>query len=913
MRGSDGVSRMCGFAYARRLAALSVAVIMAVVLSPPALARHVPAAPTKVLRKYSVQDLIRLESVGRGLADPSGQLMVWEYAPPYNQQADYSYSLLGAWTGAYLLMSLDLADPAARAKPLFAPEQGRRYWLDSFSPDGRFVAFHSARRGLIDFGIYDRQTRRVRHFARTPDINRDGHCEAIWVSDDVVIYSTYRGDDQPELGRRRGYGEAVGAYWARSWRGREPGVTSVESRPAGAIGPLKQGNLVAVDARRGTVETVADGLYEDFSLSRDGRYLAASRQAERTRGDPGKPDTDWTISRSQLVIFDLAAGRAMRVIAPKLELFPGTTTWAADRDSLAFFGWTIGAGPQTGIYRTVDAATGIALDHPHKGLDLGSVRERGGFQKPERAIWLGGDLAVFARANPAGEDAPRFTYRSRRTTGAVFDKAGWFLLGADGSFRNLTSAFADVFGAPLHAQPGSFDILADGAVWRISSTARPQNLTPGAQGKLGLLPDERSRVLDPYASTTTLLGRSAGGSALTFVDFAAASATTLSTASPDLQPIGIAPRSRALLYRDAGPDHDLVRLQVGRAAPRTIRILNARLANVRPTGWTTLRYDADVGRGREELQSCMLLPPDYQPGRRYPVIVDVYPGTSAGCETKYPIAETPAPYSFRLFAAAGYIVLQPKAPRELIWKATGPIDGLPRLAVEAADAAVAAGYSDPMRIGLHGVSQGGFSALWVATQTDRFKAVVSENGWSDMYSHYFEVEAYQRIYPQHYGFMGGQARYAATAGGEFNIGQTPGENVDAYVRNSPLFQAAKITAPVLLINGDTDIFSPSQYEAMFTALYQLSKEAKLLHYWGEGHGVSSPANIVNQWQEVLAWYDRHLNLERSADGELVWDETVARQRDVASLSAKPSQKPRGRRLRRGTFVAGSSKRTTVRS
>ena len=851
----------------------------ALFLVPPAVAR--PADQS--LRKYNVQDLIHLESVGRGLADSSGHVMVWEYAPPYDQQPDFSYSLLGAWTGAYVLMALDLTDPKAQTKPLFPAEAGRRYWLDSISPDGRYVAFHSARDGRFDVGLYDRQTRSIRHIAATPNISREGHSEAIWVSNETVIYATYIGNDQPELARRRGYGEAVWAASNRSWSGHLPGVTSMETQPLGALGPFKPGRLLAIDARTGVSKAIADGLYEDFSLSHDGRYIAALRQAERTRGDPAKPDLDWTLSRSQLVIFDLEAGRRERVVGPTLELFPGTLTWAADRDSLAFFGWTIGAGPQTGIYRTVDAATGTLTNRPHHGLDLGSLRERGGFQKPERAIWLGDDLAVYARANPGGEEMPRFTYRSRRATGGAVDRADWFLLGADGSTRNLTSAFADVFGAPLHTDAGALDILADGSVWRISPTAAPRNLTPGVGATLSLLPDEGYKPLDPYAPTMTLVGRSPRESTLVFVDFSAGTAEALSTGSPDLQPIATAPRSRAFLYHDAGADHDLVRVQVKGAAPRTIRVLNAQLAAVQPTRWTTLSYDADIGGHRETLQSCMLLPPDYKPGRRYPVIVDVYPGSASACETRYPIAETPAPYSFRLFAAAGYIVLQPKAPHDLIWKPTGPIEGLPRLAVEAGDAAVKAGYADPDRIGLHGVSQGGFSALWVATQTNRFKAVVSENGWADMYSHYFEVQAYQRMYPQHYAFKGGQTRYAATAGGEFNIGRTPQEDLDAYVRNSPLFQATKITAPVLLINGDTDTFSPSQYEAMFTALSQAGKQAKLLHYWGEGHGVSGPANIVNQWQSVLDWYDRYLDLERTPDGELTWDGPLARRRVASTL------------------------------
>ncbi len=95
------------------------------------------------------------------------------------------------------------------------------------------------------------------------------------------------------------------------------------------------------------------------------------------------------------------------------------------------------------------------------------------------------------------------------------------------------------------------------------------------------------------------------------------------------------------------------------------------------------------------------------------------------------------------------------------------------------------------------------------------------------------------------------------------------------MRNSPLFNADKVKTPLLLVHSDLDILELSQYERMFTALYQQRKEAKLLEYWGEGHTPSSPANIRHLWSEMLGWYDKYLDVARDAEGALIWNgETV---------------------------------------
>lgn len=72
---------------------------------------------------------------------------------------------------------------------------------------------------------------------------------------------------------------------------------------------------------------------------------------------------------------------------------------------------------------------------------------------------------------------------------------------------------------------------------------------------------------------------------------------------------------------------------------------------------------------------------------------------------------------------------------------------------------------------------------------------------------------------------------------------TPFEDLDVYVRNSPVLLASRITTPVMLVHSDMDDFPLSQFDALYGALSRAGKDARYVRYWGEGHSPSSPANI----------------------------------------------------------------------
>ncbi|MCE9523604.1 MAG: prolyl oligopeptidase family serine peptidase, partial [Alphaproteobacteria bacterium] len=373
----------------------------------------------------------------------------------------------------------------------------------------------------------------------------------------------------------------------------------------------------------------------------------------------------------------------------------------------------------------------------------------------------------------------------------------------------------------------------------------------------------------PFGKETILVSEDKEAPGFALIDLEADKAILVASPAPDAEFLGGAVKAGAVLFRhDHENGADLI-LADADGRETVLAKLNAHMANVEKTKWMTIKYKATSHVGEGELESCVLLPAGYEKGKRYPVIVEIYPNRGAICmrassQQFDAIGRRPGPYSEHLLAARGYIVIQPNTSAELTQTKDGPLGGMASMTEQAVKALVDQGYGDPERVGLLGISQGGFSSLWLATQMPLFKATVSLNGWSDMYVHYFDATYVQNFYAHEFGFSASAGRYESTAGTNFPIGKKPYEDPLVYLRLSPLLNAPKVSAPIMLIHSDMDAFALQQYERMYVALNKLGKPAKLLRYWGEGHGPSSPGNIRHMWNEIFDWFDCFVKEETSA-------------------------------------------------
>lgn len=233
-----------------------------------------------------------------------------------------------------------------------------------------------------------------------------------------------------------------------------------------------------------------------------------------------------------------------------------------------------------------------------------------------------------------------------------------------------------------------------------------------------------------------------------------------------------------------------------------------------------------------------------------PLIIQIHGGPHA--------AHGPAPWLEMLaLADAGYHVLYPN-PRgssgygEAFARAEhgdwGKIGGSDIL--RAIDWAVERGCADPERIGVMGLSYGGYLTSWlIGHHPERFQAAIAENPVSNWVSWY-----------------GGSDLQGYTDERFVGIGRLP-EDIDAFLEKSPFMQIHHATAPLLLLQSEGDLrCPPEQAETLFTILRSRGKTTQLVRYPNEPHflaGIGRPDRRVDRMSRILEWFARYLPVPRS--------------------------------------------------
>lgn len=261
-------------------------------------------------------------------------------------------------------------------------------------------------------------------------------------------------------------------------------------------------------------------------------------------------------------------------------------------------------------------------------------------------------------------------------------------------------------------------------------------------------------------------------------------------------------------------------------------------------------------RGRP-LKGWVVLPFAYEEGTSYPLIAFVYPGDVQGDEPPLHarLNYGRAHHNVLPLAAHGYAVLFPSMPLGPEGVAANPYFDLPDGVLPALDKVIEMGVADPNRLGVIGLSFGGFATTGLIAQTNRFKAAVSLAGFVELTSLYGSFDARFRYGDDAHerGFL-----MSLFERGSLRMGGPPWKDPERYRRNSPLTYVEKIETPLMIIQGDLDLVPIQQGEELFSALFRLGKQARFVRYWGEGHAIQNPANLRDMWDRIFSWYDRFL-------------------------------------------------------
>jgi dipeptidyl aminopeptidase/acylaminoacyl peptidase len=267
--------------------------------------------------------------------------------------------------------------------------------------------------------------------------------------------------------------------------------------------------------------------------------------------------------------------------------------------------------------------------------------------------------------------------------------------------------------------------------------------------------------------------------------------------------------------------------------------------------WTSgarlIRYVSDKG---DTLQGALYLPANYQPGRKYPLLVTIYEKRSQLLNTYVTPSETSTP-NRSIYTSRGYAVLD----TDIVYRVNDPGMSAVWCVLPAVRAAIATGMIDSSHIGLWGHSWGGYQTAFLVTQTNMFHAAVAGAPLTDMVSMYSSI--YWNTGGTNQGiFESSQGRFK----GNFI------QNYDAYIRNSPAFHADKVTTPLIILHNDKDgAVDFNQGITYYNTLRQLGKDVILLEYVGENHGLQRPVNQKDYAIRMREWFDYQLKGAPPAD------------------------------------------------
>jgi dipeptidyl aminopeptidase/acylaminoacyl peptidase len=239
------------------------------------------------------------------------------------------------------------------------------------------------------------------------------------------------------------------------------------------------------------------------------------------------------------------------------------------------------------------------------------------------------------------------------------------------------------------------------------------------------------------------------------------------------------------------------------------------------------------------MHGVLFYPLDYEPGRRYPTVFSIY--------------EQFFDDSFRgdiaLLTANGYAVMEPSVNFE-----TGfPGEAWAKSVTAAANKLIDMGIADGAKLGVHGVSYGGYATNLLITQTNRFKAAINISGKVNMVSFYTDSP---RL---------GVRNIHAPEKSQDRLGATLWQQPQKYLAHSAVLFADRIKTPLLLLTGEQDHNVPArQAMEMFYAMKRLGKEVEWVSYTNSGHGAPSTteAELRDYYTRILNWYDDKLRKEK---------------------------------------------------
>ena len=296
-----------------------------------------------------------------------------------------------------------------------------------------------------------------------------------------------------------------------------------------------------------------------------------------------------------------------------------------------------------------------------------------------------------------------------------------------------------------------------------------------------------------------------------------------------------------LAFNQTSPAHpaELAVTRRGRDTTRQLTDLNGDLLDDRTLGAVEeIRYSSS--KDGREIHGWVVTPPNYDPDRAYPLMVEIHGGPIANYGDRFSA-------EIQLYAAAGYVVFYPNARGSTSYgeefgnllyndfsggEYQDIMDGVNRL--------VERDYVAADSLYVTGGSAGGTSAAWITGKTDRFRAAAVQKPVTNWISKTLAADNY-------YGYA------------EYRYPGQPWENPMEYWDVSPVSLLGSMSTPTVVIVGGDDLRTPPwQAKQLYNGLKLRGVEAAYVEIPGASHGISyRPSQLITKVDHVLGWFDRY--------------------------------------------------------
>ncbi|TKC09981.1 S9 family peptidase [Pedobacter polaris] len=243
-------------------------------------------------------------------------------------------------------------------------------------------------------------------------------------------------------------------------------------------------------------------------------------------------------------------------------------------------------------------------------------------------------------------------------------------------------------------------------------------------------------------------------------------------------------------------------------------------------------------------EGILYKPENFDPNKKYPMIVYFYEKLSDGLYAYNAPAPTPSRLNIPFFVSNGYLVFAP----DISYEIGHPGKSAEEFINSGVESLKKNAWVDGSKIGIQGQSWGGYQVAHLITVTNMYAAAWAGAPVVNMTSAYGGIRWESG--------MNRQFQYEKT---QSRIGATLWEKPELYIENSPLFNFPKVNTPVVVMSNDADGAVPwYQGIEMFTGLKRLGKPVWLLNYNNEAHNLVQRQNRKDIQIREQQFFDYYL-------------------------------------------------------